>query len=234
MDLWLYIAYTLLHVTLVGLLLRCWPGRPAFGWMILALIALGLVYDNAVLALGGLIGFGPALEALSGLRFLLHALLTPLLCLYAVELLPRAEVRQAVVLRARYAAGALTLALISFGLMVEYLALRLAPARLNGVTRYMAVDRHGPPIPAIAATLVLIGVGGVLWRRAGWPWLALGALVMFGGSAAAASASPVIASAMEVVLLASLVATERWVQSRPAAEEAALPAVQGDLEAPAV
>jgi hypothetical protein len=235
MDLWLYVAYTLVHGVLAGLLIRRWPGRPAVGWMILLLISFGLIYDNAILSLGGLIGFGPALEALSGLRFLLHALLTPLLCLYAVELLPHAGVRRAVVLRARYAAGMLTLGLIAFGLLAEYLPLRLAPVRLNGVARYMAVD-HGPPVPAIVATLVLIGVGGMLWRRTGWPWLALGALVMFGGSAAAASWSPVTGSAMEVALLASLVATERWAQAQPppAAAAATTPAGQGDLGAPTV
>lgn len=226
MDLWLYVAYTLLHAMLAVLLWRCRPGRPAVGWLILLLVTLGLIYDNAILAGGGLIGFGPALEALSEGRFLIHALLTPLLGLYAIELLPHAGVRPSVVLRARYGVGLLTLSLIAFSLMLDYLALELAPVRLNGVSRYMAVETHGPPIPAIVATLILIVVGGVLWRRTGWPWLALGALVMFGGSAAAASTSPVLGSAMEVVLLASLVATERWLRGRTA-QPSALPSVSG-------
>ena len=109
MDLWLYVAYTLLHALLAVLLWPCRPGRPAAGWTILLLVTLGLIYDNAILAGGGLIGFGPALESLSEGRFLIHALLTPLLGLYAVELLPHAGVRPSVVLRARYGVGLLTL-----------------------------------------------------------------------------------------------------------------------------
>ncbi len=228
MDGWLYGAYTLAHAGLLVTLLRLFWRAPTFGAAALLLIGFGLLYDNAILALGSAIGAGPTLEALSWPRFWMHALFTPLLCLYGLELLQRAAVPWASLLRVRLVFWLLTGGLIGLGFFVDYAPLQLAPQTVNGVVRYLATVKHGPPIPAIGADVVLIVVGIVLWRRAGWRWLALGAAAMFIGSGAAGGLqSLVLGSAFEVVLLLTLVATERWIQALrlPASESAqALPA----------
>jgi hypothetical protein len=61
--------------------------------------------------------------------------------------------------------------------------------------------------------LVLIGVGGLLWRRVGAPWLCLGALAMFGS---AGSGVFWLGNAGELVLISSILATAAALRSKPA------------------
>jgi phosphoglycerol transferase MdoB-like AlkP superfamily enzyme len=55
----------------------------SYGLIIVALFA-GLVYENLILGLGGLIGYGDTLKALNTPRFISHALFTPMLIIWRV------------------------------------------------------------------------------------------------------------------------------------------------------
>src|SRR5699024_5006927 len=83
-------GYTLVYVVLLawGLALAA-RHRWATPANIPLLIVAGLVYDNAVLATGRLIGEGPLLEALNLGRFWIHALVTPLLVVFAWHAITR-------------------------------------------------------------------------------------------------------------------------------------------------
>ena len=201
-----YLLYTSAHVALFLITLRLGqPQRTLAGWIILIVTA-GLIFDNAVLAAGRLIGIGQTLELLSYTRFALHVFLTPLLCLAAwdfgrrggVPWLQRRSV-QAVFL-------ASTLGLIGLGMAMER-SLQLAPFTIDGVLRYRPLEAVGPPLPAIGTTLALIAAGVGLWRVRGWFWLLVASVVMFVGSAAAANLL-VVGSGFEVLFLSGIVATE--------------------------
>ncbi|NNH68516.1 hypothetical protein HLB23_01235 [Nocardia uniformis] len=167
-------------------------------WL-LVLVGLGLAYDSAVFGLGALIGEGATLHGMSVGRFVGHVVLTPLLVVWAGEwLLPGRRVW------AWLFAGALVI----WGVLEDLVHLSLIPREYAGTLRYVPETPSGPPFPALVVSAVLLIAGIMLWRRAGWPWLALATLVLIAASAAAFAVPP-LGNAGEAVLLAALVATER-------------------------
>src|SRR5690606_26378475 len=85
-------AYVLLLIWGISLVVR---RRRLITSDVVLLVIGGLVYDNAVLALGSFIGEGPGLEAANAARYWLHAFVTPLLVIAAWNVLVRAGVRWA-------------------------------------------------------------------------------------------------------------------------------------------
>jgi hypothetical protein len=165
--------------------LRFWP---------LAATIIALCWDNAIVAAGATIGAGDLLMDLSIPRYVAHAVLTPLLIPIAFH---------AVGLRLRLWMWALTAVLIAVGVYTEVFQLHLELREYGGTVRY-ANAAAGPPIPAILTVLVMIGVGAMLWRREGLPWLCLGSLAMF---AAAGSGVFWLGNAGELVLIGSILLT---------------------------
>lgn len=165
-----------------------------------------LVYDNAVIALGATTGPGTALMVLSVPRFVLHALLTPVLVLWCHALLTRAGPHWAN--RPRVAGGAriLTAVLIALGVHHDVLGLSLEPHRWAGSLRYVNDAQGIGPLPAVVTGIVVLASGVLLARLRGTWVLAAAALVMVLVSAAAAQV-PVLGNAGEVVLDAGLLAT---------------------------
>lgn len=154
---------------------------------LVALICLGLAYDNLAVAVGRLLGFGGTLEAVSAPRFWIHALLTPLLIVACGMLAARLGVGWAASRPAAIAGGALVLALIALGAVEDIIELELAPKEYADLLRYTNEGSEGPPIPAIITILVLFALGVAVWRTAGSPWLCLGSLTMFVAAAAGTS-----------------------------------------------
>ncbi|MBR8741667.1 hypothetical protein [Nocardiopsis sp. MG754419] len=200
----LFATVTAMHAVLtVWLARRAWTDRSPYLAMV-ALVTLGLVYDNGIVAVGRLVGEGAVLEALNLPRFLVHALITPLLIIAAVGLARGAGAPWA---RLRWVHGAfcsLATALIVYGLLFEVVGLELVAGREGDALRYTAVD-PSPPIPSIAAIVVLIIVGVALWRRGGG-WMGVGAALMF--VAAALPSLPLVVTNMgEVALIVGLALT---------------------------
>ena len=184
------------------------------GWMTSANLVLltlfGLFYDNLLLALGRFIGAGALLETLSYGRFVLHALLTPLLVVWAWHATRRAGMPWARRERARTGVIGVTLALIAFELVTQVAGLNLDAELHQGVVKYSdAVPTQGPPLMAVIVAATIIASGVVLWRRLRWPWLLAGSVLLVVGSIVSAlSAQDVVTNIFEFVLLLSIMATK--------------------------
>lgn len=177
----------------------------------LGLVLLGLLYDNTVVALGVWIGEGAVLEGLNRLRFWIHAFFTPLLVLFAYGSLRRGGIRWAGTKAAFIGAVSLTAFLIVLELMTETLGLKLQPVREYGLLRYESAENGGgPPLMVLFVITVLLIAGALLWRRTGWKWLCIGAVVMTIGSAVPIPLdSAAVTNGFELCLLVTLVATEK-------------------------
>ncbi|WP_280295161.1 hypothetical protein [Nocardia abscessus] len=172
--------------------------RVARIWL-LGMVGIGLAYDSAVVGLGAMLGEGPLLHASSVGRFVGHALLTPLLVLWAAD-------RTGASPRWRRSALVLTVALVAWGVLAELPHLRLVPRRFADTLRYSA-ESPAPPVSALVVTAVLIAAGIVLWRSEGRrsPLLGTGLLLL---ASAAAVAVPPLGNVGEAVLLAALTGAE--------------------------
>ncbi|MEU0556864.1 hypothetical protein [Dactylosporangium sp. NPDC006015] len=179
-------------------------------WLVVV-VAGALVYDNTVIAAGRFVGEGDALEGLNAGRFVGHALFTPLLIVVGAGLAGLAGLARG----GRRALTALAAVLVGIGIWADVVRLRLVPERYADTLRYVNDNAAGPPVPAVVAILVLIGVGVVLWRRDGWPWLFAGAVAMF-AAAAAGFAVPWLGNLGELVLLAAVVSSLRQTRERVA------------------
>ena len=192
-------------LVLGGVALR-WRAAAGGAALLVALICLGLAYDNLAIAAGRLLGFGGTLEAVSAPRFWIHALLTPLLIIAGGLMATRLGVRWTASRPVAVAGGALVLVLIAIGVFEDVLKLELAPEKYEDLVRYTNEGAGGPPIPAIVTILVLLVLGGAIWRTAGSPWLFAGSIAMF-AAAAFSGSHPWLGNLGELVLQASLVAT---------------------------
>ncbi|MGI5184232.1 hypothetical protein ACQEVZ_49045 [Dactylosporangium sp. CA-152071] len=179
-------------------------------WLVVV-VAGALVYDNTVIAAGRFVGEGDALEGLNAGRFVGHALFTPLLIVVGAGLTGLAGLARG----GRRTLTALAAVLVGIGIWADVVRLRLVPERYADTLRYVNDNAAGPPVPAVVAILVLIGVGVVLWRRDGWPWLLAGAVAMF-AAAAAGFAVPWLGNLGELVLLAAVVSSLRQTRERVA------------------
>ncbi|MFE9722781.1 hypothetical protein ACFYQ5_04040 [Streptomyces sp. NPDC005794] len=188
---------------------RHWRASPGLLAAVPTLVCFALVWDNGVIAMGGLVGAGPLLQAMSVPRFVLHALLTPLLVLWSLSAADRAGLLRARRRLVRGAAAGLAVLLVAAGALHDILGLSLRAERWADTLRYVN-DAASPtgPLPAVITGLVVLAAGIVLWRHTGFPWLALTAAVMVVVSGAAAQV-PVLGNAGEVVLGAGLLLTVR-------------------------
>lgn len=202
----LYGALALGHLALLAAVIRARSRTTAAVSVISCLVLLALSYDNGVIAVGAAMGESGLLEGLNAGRFIGHALITPLLILLGVLLAGRMGVSWFAGRGVLATAGALTLLMIGLGSYVDIVALELAPKVYADTLRYVNDAAHGPPLPAIVAIVVLIVVGVVLWRRAGWPWLFVGAVTMFVAAGAGISI-PWLQNLSELALLLTVVLT---------------------------
>ncbi|WP_405182856.1 hypothetical protein OG225_18550 [Nocardia sp. NBC_01377] len=203
------VALSLVEVaTLVAL------GRPGTGVrrrLLIWAVGLGCAYDSAIFGLGAVVGAGQALETASWFRFLGHAVLTPLLVVWAAwKYADRPGIRRG--------AAAVTASLIVWGLVADVWGLRLTVRTWADTVRY-APEEAAVPLPALIVVVVLIVAGAIAWRRGGDAALLIGALVMFVAAGAGAAAPP-LGNLGEAVLLAAIVVAERGTSQRRTADPA--------------
>ncbi|MGW7517748.1 hypothetical protein ACWGJ2_19385 [Streptomyces sp. NPDC054796] len=216
------LIFALLAAAQLGLAVaavRYWRRAPGWLTVVPALVSAALVWDNGVIALGDPLGAGPLLETLSVPRFVLHALLTPLLVLWALAAADHAGVSGARRGPVRAVATALTALLIAAGVHHDILGLTLRAERWGGALRYVN-DSTSPvgPLPAVLTGLIVLAAGIVLWRRTGFGRLALTSAVMVVASGAAARVPP-LGNAAEVVLITGVLLTVRAFLPRPGARD---------------
>lgn len=190
--------------------------RVARVWL-LGVVGLGVAYDSAVVGLGAALGEGTLLHALSVPRFVVHALLTPLLILWAADRVGAGP-------RLRRGAVALTVAATAWGVVTELPHLHLVLRYYADTVRYSA-EHAVPPIPAVVVTMVLLAAGIMLWRREARPAALTGTMLLFVASAAAVSVPP-LGNVGEAAMLVGLVAAELPKRARES------PAADADHAAP--
>ncbi len=208
----IYIIYTIAHILLLIWGVRLWRQSGSIRLFLVLLPIIGLLYDNAIIALGSLLGPSELLQTLNMGRFLLHAIITPMLIMAALDMARRAGVGWAAN-RVVYALfGLFTVVLILFGLS-EMPRMVFEPVVYGSTLRYVDTAVAGPPIPSIITIILIMVIGIFIWRQQQWPWLFIGALLMFIGSAMPPSVvGPAVGSGAEVILLTSLLATEAHIQ----------------------
>lgn len=176
------------------------------------LVVAALVYDNAVIGAGRFIGEGTLLEALNVARWWAHALVTPLLVLFAWHVAVRAGARWARTTVAAVGAVVLTIALVVWDLLTEVRGLSVEPGWEYGVLSYASTGTDsGPPVMPLVVGLALLVAGVVVWRRQRFVWLLAGAGAMVLGSAVPLPLpSAAVTNAFELVLLVSVMATRAY------------------------
>lgn len=230
MDVFLFafyaLAYVVLLVWLIRLGLRNGFATPSI--VVLPVVA-GLLYDNGLVALGRFIGEGALLENLNLVRFWSHALLTPLLTIFAWEAVRRAGARWADTRIAAAGAVLLTLALVTVEMVTELAHLNLAPTLEYGALRYAPAESDGPPIMVLVIALVQLIASVIVFRRQRWPWFLIAATLMIIFSAVQLPLpTGATVNFFELILLTSLVATkarqDRQAPTAPAPTATATPA----------
>ena len=205
MGVWFHPLYALVHAGIVYwlfLTLRT-SERPNIrcAAAITALTTAGLVYDNGIIALGGVIGLGDTLTVLSYPRYVLHALVTPMMVFAMVQIAGAGDIRLAQNSAVRWGAGLVALALIPVGVMHDLVDLQLYPACMQGVVRYSTsvsalalcspeqavIPSRGPGLAPLVSVFTVLVLGGMLWWQRRWPWAFLGGLIMLVAAALPAS-----------------------------------------------
>lgn len=220
MDTVLYILFTLAYLVLLawGLNRRDFSTWSSF----IYIIVVCLIYDNAIIGLGKWIGAGAILESLNALRYWSHALFTPLLVLFSIGVIRESGIPWARKKWLAVSAVIYTLLLIGIEIWLETSRLSLKLETEYGVLRYVSTESaSGPPVMILLVTVVLLAIGGVLWKKTKWPWFFIGAAVMTAGSLVPFDVkSGAVTNAFELFLVWTLVWTkQRLIQHKLTAKQ---------------
>jgi hypothetical protein len=211
MSIVLYTVYAIAHLALVVWGFTVWRRTRRVGTLLIILVTLGVAYDNLILALGNTFGAGALLYRLSIPRFALHQLILPWLIVAGYEQAKVAGHKWANHRASAWLALAGTLVVIALGVATRLAGLELEAEVMDGVTRYVAIGTVGPPIVSITSIGFVGIVGLALWRKNGWPWEFVAALLVFIGEGV-----PIewvrrgLGSGFEVLFMAVMLATDLW------------------------
>jgi hypothetical protein len=189
--------------------------------LILCLLIPGLIYENAVLAMGSAIGTGGALEQLNRMRFVLHALFGGGLTLVAVDVGQRLGVRWLGHVAVGVAWGIATF--IALYSTPFYVGAAMESVMLGGVTRYVTIGSSPlGPLPVIGGTVLCLAIGVLVWRRLKTPLLFIGALAVLVGHAGPSEVVFFTGNLSEIVFILSLLIVE-WRLRRYAPQQQRYP-----------
>ena len=211
MDSIIFIGFTIAYI---GLFVWGIALAQKHGWRntanLLLFVIFGLIYDNAILGLGRLIGEGELLEGLSYGRLLLHALFTPLLVVFSWNTVFRAGYEWAKKKWLFFGIWLVYIALVIVELATEVAGLELQANSEFGALSYSnASEGGGPPVMIIVVTLFLVAASILVWIKQKWPWFFVGTLLMGIGSAVKIPVeSDAAVNAFELMLLTSLMVTK--------------------------
>jgi hypothetical protein len=173
------------------------------------IVIAGLVYDNAVIALGGFMEAGDTLRSLNAPRFIIHGLATPLLMIWGFGLARRLGFGWAQSRRNHAILCGVASLLIALGAYSDVLRLDLQIKVEQGITRYVNVGGiKGPPIASIVTIIFLLVIGVFIWRQRKAAGLAIGSTIMFFGAMAGAALLGV-GNVAEVAMSAGVLSGQR-------------------------
>ncbi len=178
--LYLFLGFSYLCLFIWGIFLARKSGLLQLTHLLL-LVIIGLIYDNLIIAIGKFIGEGNVLERLSYVRFLLHALFTPTLILFAFGICKRLGLPWSKKTIWKIVFSLTTLGLILYELLASVSGLELEPNWEDGILTYTSNGHSDSPIMVIIVTVILGIIGFILTRKFHFPWLLLGTIIMISG-----------------------------------------------------
>lgn len=220
MATFIYLIYAVALGVLFVWGVRLYRQVEALGMIFVLIPIPALIFETLVLALGHLIGEGALLDSLNRFRFLFHAVLTPLWYVAAFDYARRSGVEVLGRSVAQVIIWVVALVLVIYAFFTRYFGLVLEPGYFAGMLHYSRPPGGDPPLAALTI-VILIGVAGVLiWRKIGWPWLFISAVIMFLGSAVPRRfVGPLLGSGVEIVMGTVFMLTEQQLQQREAEED---------------
>lgn len=221
---YIFLGYAVLHIAVWLWGWRLWAdtGRPVSLFLVLFCGTL-LFYDNLRIGLGRFIGQGEVLSAMAVPAFAWHWALLPLLVIAVGAIARQADLAWA---RNRFVMGAFCVVAVALSIhdIPKIFAMELFPACLGDTIRYTTVVRESQlcsptdqavpggldaALVAIITNVIVLGVGIALWIQRRWPWLAVGAGLMFiaAGPLGRSTFALAIANLGEVFITLGLIVT---------------------------
>ncbi|UTR12623.1 hypothetical protein MM300_10285 [Evansella sp. LMS18] len=215
MDTFIYFSLAVMYALLLtaGIYFAIKERWHLFSAFLLIVIA-ALLYDNSILATGRYIREGTLLESLNFLRYWMHVFFTPLLILFAWQILRAAGVSWSMNRLAVYGVVFVT-GFIIITESIPLLDLSLEPVWQQGVLSYKRVSSSGGPFMMMAVSLSILIASIILWRRQKWIWLFAGLIGMgVVGVLSIPFESKAAGNISELVLILSLFATQLFQSGR--------------------
>lgn len=213
-----YIVYGFLQAALAVWAFTLWRRDRTAGAFMLLLPIATVWYDNLILGLGGVIGAGATLEALTFPRFLGHALFTPSWIVAATMLATRLGAFGTRARVARVGSWVLYAAMVGVGLVNEVFSFAGELVAEADVLYYTNAGRLFTPPPPSLTMLVVVLLAGIyiaVKTRGRWPWMLLGALLVPAGQFAGSEGPMfIIVNLGEVLMSAAMVGTLAYVMRR--------------------
>jgi hypothetical protein len=211
----IYLIYALILLALTIWSLVLLKHSYTLGLLLMILPTAALIYDNAVVGLGGAIGRGELLQALSTGRYLGHVFLPALWILSALALARRSGLAWTGRRELRFAAILLTALLTVVMIFTDLVGISLVPEVEGNALRYVNENRFGgPPIAATTMTLIVMVLGVAVLAKTRWPWMLAGsAFMLLAGTALYAAFGSVATNLGEILFALSLVVTEAHLQT---------------------
>jgi len=200
---YLYLIFAVAHLAVGSLVIQAAAKQKSLGLWLLALVSIGLAYDNAILGIGELMGAGDTLLQLNIVRFAIHAIATPLMMIAGLTLARNASVNWTWRRSMTILVYVTVLSCIAYGVN-EYMTGAAFKIADSGVMRYVLAESNGPPLGAITTMTFLIAFGIALYIQDRSWWLLAGALTMF---ASATFQLGIVENIGEVLLMVSFLAT---------------------------
>jgi hypothetical protein len=175
----LYLLAAALQVVLAALMFRLYQRSRSPYALIPLFVMLALMADNFIIGIGRFIGEGETLKAINSIRFITHALFTPWMLVFTLDIARRAGLQWARSNGAKYFFWGLALVMCALGVYMDIVQLRMEPVIEEETLRYRNAGHVGPPIPSIVVILVMTIVGLHLWIKTKTSWVFVGALIEF-------------------------------------------------------
>ncbi|QFU76460.1 hypothetical protein EY643_12765 [Halioglobus maricola] len=210
----LLLAFALTHAMLLAWTFRAGNSGSLGLWWLRALLV-GMCYDNLVQASGQWFVGEAWYEAANTVRFFLHAVLLPMLMLFALHTAQLAGVGVARTPAFISSCRLFTAAAIAWGLYHEVWLLQLEPVSVAGVDKLRSTSTL-PPVATILTNLLVLPIAFAIWRIAQWRWLLLGTLFIFvvNGATGAQAWGFAVGNFAEIVYVLTLLGTEKQFSAR--------------------
>ncbi len=203
------LGYGLIQCTLLAYSFQ-WQSHKPLRLLLLRTMLVGMIYDNAIVALGPWCIGADWYEWANRLRFLLHSGVLPFLTLFALSIMVDSNILVANHKMLRGFLWLFTLAALSYGLLHEVIMLELEPKDAMGYSKLGSVSKL-PPIATILTNIAVLPMAAAVWRKGQWPWFFVGALFIFllNGSTGAQPWGFIAGNFGEVIFILALLKTER-------------------------